>query len=142
MTQTLAHNWVFCYFFKFSVLVFLEIAQDDSLEHCLGQTLEKNFGSPKLGSQLGQGFCYSLKVQSLVFPDTAQDCSLGQCLTACRAETSKKNLGGNIGAEMIFSSLIMLSVHSNLFLLLASVSPIIVQINFINIWPLPVYQIQ
>ena len=48
MGQNQAQNQVFCYFFKFGSLVFLEIAQDDSLEHDLttsrGKTHEKNWG--------------------------------------------------------------------------------------------------
>ena len=64
------------------------------------------------------GFCHFLKVPSLVFPDIAEDCILGQCLTVSRAETSKKKkkkkIEGKIGAEMIFSILMLLSFHSNL----------------------------
>ena len=48
MGQNQAQNQVFCYFFKFGSLVYLEIAQDDSLEHDLttsrGKTHEKNCG--------------------------------------------------------------------------------------------------
>ena len=65
--------------------------------------------SPKLG------FCYFLKVASLYFLDIAQNCSLGRYLKPSRAEISKKNVA-NVGAEMIFSILISLSVHSNLSL--------------------------
>ena len=45
-----------------------------------------------------------------------QDCSLGQCLTSSRVKTStttKKIVQS--GAEMVFSSLISSSIHSNLF---------------------------
>ena len=100
MARNWTQNQAFCYFFMFTPLVFLEIPQDDSLEHCLDKTLEKNLGPPKLGLKLGQGFWHFLKVPSLVFPDIAQDCSLGQCLTASRA--------------VIFSILMLLSVHSKL----------------------------
>ena len=70
----------------------MEIAQCDSVEHCLttsrGKIYEKKIGSAKLGPKLG--FLHFLKVASLVFLDIAQDCCLGQCLTSSRAETSKK----------------------------------------------------
>ena len=112
--QNRAQNQVFCYFFKFSSLVFLEMAQDDSLKHCLDKTLEKNFGGPKLGSKLGQGFCQFFKFPSLVFPDIAQDCSFGQCLAASKVNTSKKIFLVKIWAEMIFSILIVSSIHSSL----------------------------
>ena len=101
----MAQNRVFCYFFKFSSLVFVKITQDDSLEHCLDKTLEKSFQGPKLGSKIGQGFLHFLKVPLLVFPDIVQDCRLGQCLTASRTETSKKKmLGQNWGRNYLFYS--------------------------------------
>ena len=57
MDQNKAQNQVFCHFFKFGCLVFLEIVQDDSLEHCLttsrGKTQEKKLGGTKLGPKLG-----------------------------------------------------------------------------------------
>ena len=56
---------------------------------------------------------------SLVFLDIAQNCSLGQCLTSSRATTSKKKKKV-VGAEMIFSILMSLSVHSNLSIVKAS----------------------
>ena len=60
---------------------------------------------------------YFLKVGSLAFSDIAQDRSFGQCLTSSRAEASKKKkkkIVVEIGAEMMFSVLMLLSVHSNL----------------------------
>ena len=75
---------------------------------------------PLIGSKLAQGFCHFLKVPSLVFPNIAQDYSLGQCLTASRAETSKKSFLAKIRAEMIFSILMLSSVHSNLFVLISA----------------------
>ena len=57
MGQNWAQNQDICHFFKFGSQVFLEMAQDDSLEDYLtinrGKTLEKNFGDPKLGPKLG-----------------------------------------------------------------------------------------
>ena len=56
---------VFCHFFKFGSLVFLEIAYSDSLQQCItssrGKTHKKDWGGganlgqkrPKLGSILG-----------------------------------------------------------------------------------------
>ena len=115
MTQNQVQKQMFCYFFKFSSLVFLEIAQNDCLEHCLDKALEKNFMDPKFSSKLGQGFCHFLTVPSLAFPDIAQDCNMRQCLTASRAETSKHFLC-KIGAEMIFSILMLSSELRFLFL--------------------------
>ena len=47
----------FGHFLKSGQLVFLEIAKDDSLEHCLttnrDKTHGKNFGGPNLGPKLG-----------------------------------------------------------------------------------------
>ena len=67
---------------------------------------------------------FSFKTVSLVFLDIAQDCSLGQCLRSSRAETSKKKkkkkkIVARIGAEMILSILILLSVLSNLLVSLS-----------------------
>ena len=171
--QNQAQNQVFCHFFKFGSLVFLEIAQDDSLEQCLntsrdktrrniwgpkfgpnrpksgpklcfmlfsqvwfisfpencrndslehclttsrGKTHKKSFGAPSWDRN--QGFCYFLKFASLVFLDIAQDYSLGQCLISNRAATSSQIFFvAEVGAEMIFSILMLSSVHSNLFVL-------------------------
>ena len=131
MGQNQAQNQVFCYFFKFGSLVFLEIAQDDSLEHGLtisrGKTHEKKLGVPKWVQN--QGFCHFLKVPSLVFIDIAQDCSLGQCLTASRAETSKKKIfQDKIGAKMIFSILMLLSINSNQLVLVFLVTDLLLVI--------------
>ena len=97
----------FVIFLKFGSLVFLEIAQNDSLEHCLttrrGKTHGKNFERPKLWVQ-NQGFCNFLKVASLYFLNIAQDCSLGQCLTSSRAETSKEKK--NCGPNFFYSNLV------------------------------------
>ena len=74
-----AQNQFFCHFFKFGSLVFVEIAQVDSLEHFLttsvDKTLESNFWGPKWVQN--QGICHFLKVASLFFLDIAQDYSLG-----------------------------------------------------------------
>ena len=47
---------LFCHFFKFGSLVFLEMAQDDSLEHRVtpsrGKTHEKNLGGAQIGSEI------------------------------------------------------------------------------------------
>ena len=59
-------------------------------------------------------FCHFLKIALLYSFDIAQDCSLEQCLTSSRAEISRKNFVAKIGAEIIFSILILLSIHSNL----------------------------
>ena len=112
---------VFCHFLKFGPLVFLKIAQDDSLEQCLatsrGKTHEKKIRGSQTGSEI-RVFFHFLKVASLYFLDIAQDCSLGQCLTSSRAETSKKEFVAEIGAEMMFSILMSSSVHSNLLVYL------------------------
>ena len=106
----------FVIFLKFGPLVFLEIAQEDSLEHCLttskGKTHGKNFGRPKLYPKLG--FLPSFRVASLYFLDIAQDCRLGQCLTSNRINL-QKHFVVEIGTEMIFSIVLSSSVHSNVF---------------------------
>ena len=118
MAQNCVQNQVFYQFFRFSSLIFLEIGQDDSLEHCLDKTLDKNFGSPRLGLKLSQRFCHFLKILSLVFPNIVQDCSLRECLTASRVETSKKKILAKIVVKIIFSVLMLSSVHSNLLVFL------------------------
>ena len=94
----------FVIFLKFGPLVFLEIAQEDSLEHCLttskGKTHGKNFGRPKLYPKLG--FLSSFRVASLYFLDIAQDCRLGQCLTSNRTEPPKTFCGRNWGRNDLF----------------------------------------
>ena len=56
MNQNRAQNEVFCHFFKFGSLVFLEIAQDYSLERRLNKSRQKNpckkFGRPQIGSEI------------------------------------------------------------------------------------------
>ena len=88
-------------FLKFGLLVFLETAYDDSLEHCLransGKTDGKNFEKLKLDPK--SGFLASFNVASLHFLDIAQDCSLGQCLMSSGAKTSKKILWPNLGLK-------------------------------------------
>ena len=58
MGQNRVSNQVFVIFFKFGSLIFLEIGQYDSSEHCLttnrGKTHEKIWGSPKLTSKIQQ----------------------------------------------------------------------------------------
>ena len=48
-----AQNEVFGHFFEFGLLVFLEIAYNDSLQQCItssrNKTHEKKFGGPNLG---------------------------------------------------------------------------------------------
>ena len=48
--QFWAQNLFFSHFFKFGLLVVLEIAKDDTLKHCLttsrGKTHGENFGAP------------------------------------------------------------------------------------------------
>ena len=92
----------FVIFFKFGSLVFLEMVQDNSWEHCLTtrrvKSLEKNFWAPNLVRN--QSFCHFLQVASLVFLDITQDFSLRQCLTSSnRAEasttTTKRKCGRN-----------------------------------------------
>ena len=104
MGQNRAHNQVFWHFFRVGLLVFLEIAQDDSFDYCL--TLVEVKALKKISEVpnwiRNQGFCCFLKVASLVFLDIAQDCSSGQCLTSSRAETSKKCFVVQIWAKMIF----------------------------------------
>ena len=56
--QNWAQNQVFCqFFFQFDSLVFLEIAQDDSLEHCLttggSKSCAKNFRDLRVDLKLG-----------------------------------------------------------------------------------------
>ena len=47
-----------------------------------------------------------------------QDCSLRECLTASRVETSKKKILAKIVVKIIFSVLMLSSVHSNLLVFL------------------------
>ena len=80
----MGQNQVFCHFIMFASLVFLDIAQDESLEHFLttnrGKTHEKKiWGAPNWVRNYS--FCHFPKVTSLVFLDIAKDCSLGQFLT-------------------------------------------------------------
>ena len=76
------------------------------------------------------GFCHFLEVVSLVSLDIAQDCSLGQCLTSIRAKTSKK-FGAQIGVKMIFSILMLSSIHSKV-LVIYEIGIIVVILNFIS----------
>ena len=62
------------------------------------------------------GFCHFLQVASLIFLDVVQDCSLGQCLTSSRAETVKEEMT-QTEAKMIFSVLMLSSIHSDLLVL-------------------------
>ena len=52
MDQNQTQNQVFCHFFKFGSFIFLEIAQEHSLEHCLTTSREKTHGK-NLGVQIG-----------------------------------------------------------------------------------------
>ena len=96
----------FVIYFKFRSLV------HHSLEHCLttsrGKIHGKISGGPKLGPKLFLPFS---QVASLYFLDIAQDCSLGQRLASSRAETFKKNFVAEIGVQMIFSIVMLSSVH-------------------------------
>ena len=96
----------FVIYFKFGSLV------HHSLEHCLttsrGKIHGKISGGPKLGPKLFLPFS---QVASLYFLDIAQDCSLGQRLASSRAETFKKNFVAEIGVQMIFSIVMLSSVH-------------------------------
>ena len=76
------------------------------------------------------GFCHFLEVASLVSLDIAQDCSLGQCLTSIRAKTSKKFVA-QIGVKMIFSILMLSSIHSKV-LVIYEIGIIVVILNFIS----------
>ena len=83
-----------------------------------------------LGTKIGQNrpksgwksvFCCFLKCGSLVFLNISQDCSLRQCLTSSRVKTSRtKFCGPNLG-QIIFSILMLLSIHSNLLVLLKTI---------------------
>ena len=77
----------------------MEIAWDDSLEHCLIISRSKMYEKKIQGQQSGSEIkvCHFLKIASLVFIDIAQACNLGQCLTSSRAETSKNSCGQNWG---------------------------------------------
>ena len=96
----------FVIYFKFGSLV------HHSLEHCLttsrGKIHGKISGGPKLGPKLFLPFS---QVASLYFLDIAQDRSLGQRLASSRAETFKKNFVAEIGVQMIFSIVMLSSVH-------------------------------
>ena len=88
-SQNRAQNQVFCYFLKFGLLVFLYIAQDDSLKQCLTPSREKThkkFSGPKIVPV----FCHFLKFASLVFLDIAQDFSFRQFLTSSELKPRKK----------------------------------------------------
>ena len=66
------------------------------------------------------GFCHFLKFTSIAFLDIAQNYSLGQYQRSSGAQTSKKSFVAQIGVEMIFSILMLLSLQSNLFVTHAS----------------------
>ena len=74
----------FCHFLKFSSLVFLEIAYNDSLQQFLtcsrGNIHEKNLGGAKIGPK-ASFFYHFLKFGSLVFLEIAYNYSLQQGLT-------------------------------------------------------------
>ena len=99
MGQNQTQNQIFCHFLKFGSLVFLEIACNNSLQHCLissgAKIHEKRFCSPNF-CQRGQNraqnqvFCHFLKFGSLVFLKIAYSDSLLQCLTSSTVKILKK----------------------------------------------------
>ena len=73
-SQNLLQNLFFCHLRKFDSLVFLEIADNDTLQQCLtsstGKTHEKCFWDQiwaKTAQNQAQVFCHFLKLGSLVF---------------------------------------------------------------------------
>ena len=60
------------------------------------------------------GFCNFLNFASLIFLSVVQDCSLGQYLKSSRTENSKEKFMVQMGAEVIFSVLMLLCFQSNL----------------------------
>ena len=99
--QNQSRNQVFCYFFKFGSVIFLEIAYSDTLQQSVafsrGKICKKNLG-PNLvqGGQSrsqNQVFCYFLKFASLVFLEIAYSDRLQQCVTYSRGKMYEKNFG-------------------------------------------------
>ena len=100
-----ARNQFLCRFLKFGLLVFLEIAQDDSLEQFLtssrGKTHKTNFVGPHLGQtdQKNTPPKIFLSFFQVWFIYIAQDNSLKHCLTTSRGKTRKKNFGAQIQTQ-------------------------------------------
>ena len=67
-SQNRAQNYVFCHFFKFDSLVFLEVAYSDSLQQCLtsarGKTHEKCLGT-QFWAKIGPEICFFAIFSSL-----------------------------------------------------------------------------
>ena len=97
----------FVIFFQFCLLVFLELACNDSLQQCLtsnrGKIQKKKFWGPNLGQRSqnqaqNEVFCHFIKFGSLVFLEGAYNDSLQQCVTSCWGKIHKKNFWGpNLG---------------------------------------------
>ena len=125
----------FVIFFKFGSLVFLEMVQDNSWEHCLTtrrvKTLEKIFWAPNWVRN--QSSCHFLQVASLVFLDITLDFSSGKGLTSSkRAETStttKRKCGRNDIVERPLKLACLFKRKKHIF---SKFSIIIIQPN----WPL------
>ena len=122
--QNRAQNKVFCHFLKFSSLVFLEIAYNDSLQQCLTSSTDKIYEKffwaqictkgDKIGSET-RFFYHFLKFGSLDFLEIACNNSLQQCLISGRGTTHEKIfLGptfGQIGPESRFFTIFSSLVH-------------------------------
>ena len=99
--QNRSQNQVFCYFLKFALLVFLEIAYSDRLQQCVtcsrNKIFEKKIWGPNL-VQSGQNrasnqfFCYFFKLGLLVFLKIAYNDSLQQYVTCSRGKISEKHV--------------------------------------------------
>ena len=98
--QKWTQNLVFCHFLKLSLLVFLEIVYNHSLQHCIissrSKTYKKIFGHQIWTKRAKSGhktmfFCHVLKLSSLVFLEIVCNHSLQHCIISSRSKTHKKN---------------------------------------------------
>ena len=106
--QKWTQNLVFCHFLKLSLLVFLEIVYNHSLQHCIissrSKTYKKIFGHQIWTKRAKSGhktmfFCHVLKLSSLVFLEIVCNHSLQHCIISSRSKTRKKNFGHQIWAK-------------------------------------------
>ena len=90
---------IFDHFLKFVSLVFLKIAQDDSLEQCLTTSFIKkigclNLGPASLNQTQNEVFCHFVDFGSYFFLDIKYNHILRQFLTSSGGKIHEKNLEG------------------------------------------------
>ena len=111
-TKMGAQNQVFHHFFKFCSLVFSYIAKDDSLEHLVEvKPMKKDFKGSKLG--LKSGFLPFSQGCITSFPWLCPKLLLGR--------KPSKRIVVQTGTEMIFSILVLPSIHSSMLVFLISI---------------------